>query len=213
MKDLKTNRIIQIVYPLLVYYILYDLSNVIFLGLFGNKFGSLFCLMLAALFTIPFLWVVYRKIPIVRNDGLHKDTLKRDLLFIVLIVVLGIGLNILASHLPLQEVSSGFQKANETLWDGNLIIKILCNAIAVPFLEELLFRGIICSQLSFWFRPWVGILCSALLFGVMHFNIVQFLYAFLVGLVLGISYTKTHNLLIPFFGHGLTNLVVILYFM
>ncbi|MCR4674413.1 MAG: CPBP family intramembrane metalloprotease [Lachnospiraceae bacterium] len=214
MKDLKTNRIIQIVYPLFLYYVIYDLANVIFRGFFAEKFGNLFCLLLAACITIPFLLQVYLRLPIVRMDfSFKKETMKRDIFLVLLVVVVGILLNMIASHLPLQEISEGYQRANETLWDGNLIVKILCNAIAVPILEELLFRGIVCNQLSFWFKPWVGILISSILFGIMHFNVIQFLYAFIVGLILGVSYIKTHNLVIPILGHGLTNLIVILYFM
>ena len=214
MKNVKLNRVIQIVYPILVYYILYDALNVLFRVMFANSFGKLFCLMLAALVSIPFIYGIYHRLPILRMDGLpKKDALLRDLLLVLLVVVVGVILNIVVANLPLYDYSEGFSRANDTLSDGSLLIKILANVIFVPILEELLYRGIVLGQFSLWGHPLIGIVISSVLFGIMHFNVIQFLYAFLVGIVLGISYVKTHNLVVPILGHALTNLVVILYFM
>lgn len=213
MKSFKKNRLIQILYPLFLYYIVYHFSNLLYFMIFKDHFGRLFCLMLAALTTIPFLVFEYKRLPIVRMDGFRKEDIGKSLISIVLIVFTGIGLNVFVSNLPLESISQGFSQANETLSDGMLLIQILSNAVFIPLLEEFLYRGIICGQLSLWYKPWIGILISSLLFGIMHFNVIQFLYAFLVGLVLGSTYIKTKNIWIPVLGHGLTNLIVILYFM
>lgn len=57
-------------------------------------------------------------------------------------------------------------------------------SILAPISEELLFRGYILRTL----RPYgkrFAIVCSAILFGIFHGNLLQTPYAFLVGLVLG----------------------------
>ena len=51
---------------------------------------------------------------------------------------------------------------------------------------------------------------SAFLFGIMHFNVVQFLYGFVMGLALGYIYVRYRRLWIPMVAHGLVNFVVIL---
>ena len=160
----------------------------------GDSFGKLFCLMMAALTTIPFMVFEYKRLPIVRMDSFKKEELKKDVFFIFAIAFMGIFLNVVVSHLPLEHLSQGFQRANETLSDGMIVIQILANAVLIPVLEEVLYRGIICGQLSLWYKPWIGIVISSVLFGIMHFNVIQFLYAFVVGLVLGLSYTKTKNI-------------------
>lgn len=213
MKAFRKNRIFQIIYPLLLYYLIYSLSNGVFLILFQKQTGKLFCLMLAAAVTIPFLLYEYKRLPIVRMDEFKKEELLSNVILVGLIVLFGILLNVFVAHLPLSDISKGFEKANETLGDGSVVIQILSNALLIPILEELLYRGIICGQLSLWYKPWIGILISSVLFGIMHFNVIQFLYAVIMGILLGFSYVKTKNIFIPILGHGLTNLVVILYFM
>ena len=44
----------------------------------------------------------------------------------------------------------------------------------------------------------------------MHFNVVQFLYGFVMGLALGYIYVRYRRLWIPMAAHGLVNFVVIL---
>lgn len=67
--------------------------------------------------------------------------------------------------------------------------------ILAPVTEELLFRGFLMKALS---KVGIrfGIVVSALLFGLMHGNISQFLLGFLVGLFLG-KIDVRHNSLIP----------------
>ena len=77
-------------------------------------------------------------------------------------------------------------------------------------MEELLYRGIVLGQLLLWMKPAAAVLISAILFGIFHFNVVQFLYAFLVGLLIGAVYVKTGRLFLCMLGHGLTNLMVLL---
>ena len=213
MKDFKAKELLQLLYPLFLYYIVYTFSNLLFLMLFQEQFGKLFCLLLAAFFTLPFIYLEYKKVPKSGDYLLTKKTLIRDLGFAILIVIVGISLNVAVSHLPLQEISKGFENANNTLSDGELFVRILSNAIVIPVLEELLYRGIICTRLSVFCKPWISIVISSVLFGIMHFNVIQFLYAFVVGLILGFSYIKTKNIFVPILGHGCTNLIVILYFM
>ena len=55
-----------------------------------------------------------------------------------------------------------------------------------------------------------AVIISAFLFGIMHFNVVQFLYGFLVGMAISAVYVKTSRLWVVMVAHGLTNFVVVL---
>ena len=64
-------------------------------------------------------------------------------------------------------------------------------SIVAPITEELIFRGYIQGSLSRFGRKF-SILCSALLFGFFHGNLVQIPYAFLAGLLLGYVAAEYH---------------------
>lgn len=78
--------------------------------------------------------------------------------------------------------------------------------IVIPVLEEVLFRGIMLPGLLRHQRPWLAIGQQALLFGLVHFNPVQSLNAFFIGLLLGWLYYRTSSLLVVIGIHALNNL-------
>ncbi len=67
--------------------------------------------------------------------------------------------------------------------------------IIAPFVEEILMRGIITDGLKTTCGIPAAILLSALLFALLHFNMVQTLSAFICGIVLGLLYVKTGSVL------------------
>lgn len=83
---------------------------------------------------------------------------------------------------------------------------VLSVALVAPLCEELLFRGAVMRSLRESGRsPRAVILLSALVFGVIHFNPNQVLFAFLMGLVLGWIAWRTQSLLPVVIGHILNN--------
>ena len=93
---------------------------------------------------------------------------------------------------------------------GNEPLGVLSMALVAPLVEEMMFRGAIqgylmrrCSN------PWTAIVASALIFGVIHMNPVQVVYATLLGLVLGWIYYRTRSLLPVIAGHVLNNSVAV----
>ena len=114
------------------------------------------------------------------------------------------------SHTSLVEQSQNFKQAKETLSDGSFWIKIACSVVVIPILEELLIRGIICGQLAIWYNPALAVIISSIFFGILHNNIVQFIYALIIGLALGFIYIKSKRLILCIVGHSIINLLVIL---
>lgn len=207
----KGNRIFQIVYPLLVYIIIYQVAAKLFITIMPQKFGALFGLFLAAYVTYPFIFRIYRKAPIVRSEKLfQKSDFRRDMLFLIAIILVGICANLIISHTPLVHVSEGYKAANRELFDGVLWVKILTTCVMIPILEETLFRGIIAGQLDLWYGHLTASIVSAILFGAMHFNIVQLIYAVILGVLLGYCFVTTKKLWLCILSHGLLNLTVVL---
>lgn len=174
--------------------------------------GSLFCLLLAGIICLIPEIIIYNKSPkLIPNDSFDKREFLYSAIYILAIIFWGILLNIIFTKTGLIGISQNYNSAKNVLSDGSLPIKIMCNCIVIPILEELLYRGIICGQMSLFTNPVVATLFSSFCFGFLHFNIVQFIYAFLVGLSLGYVYCKSKRLWIVILAHGLTNLIVILF--
>jgi uncharacterized protein len=113
--------------------------------------------------------------------------------------------------------------ANQQIWQGNggsnpilpfilqskdpaaLVLFFLTAAIAAPFFEETLFRGFILPSLTRYMPTWGAVLASSLLFAVVHLSLSEVAPLTALGIVLGFSYVKTRNLLVPMVLHGLWN--------
>jgi sodium transport system permease protein len=71
--------------------------------------------------------------------------------------------------------------------------------------EELAFRGLILSGLRRRFQPWMAIVLSSFLFALYHFNVFQFLPAFVLGMVLGLLAVRSGSVLPGMLFHLLHN--------
>lgn len=89
---------------------------------------------------------------------------------------------------------------------SHIVSGVLSIAIIAPIVEELLFRGAIMGHLLKQGRsPRTAILVSALVFGLIHLNPAQILFAFCMGCVFGWITWRTRSLLPAIIGHILNN--------
>ncbi len=86
-----------------------------------------------------------------------------------------------------------------------LSIFFLTAAIAAPLFEEVLFRGFLLPSLTRYFSVWGAIFVSALLFAIAHLSLSEILPLSALGVVLGVVYTRSRNLLAPMLLHSLWN--------
>ena len=70
---------------------------------------------------------------------------------------------------------------------------IIYSCILGPFMEEFMFRGMLLKRARL-FGDRTAVVFTAVLFGLMHGNISQFLYATAIGLVLGYVAVKTNGI-------------------
>ena len=83
--------------------------------------------------------------------------------------------------------------------------RILCYEIVAPISEELIFRQVIYKRLRGISPVWVAVLISALLFGLYHGNLVQGIYAFIMGGLLALVYEWTGSFVAPVLFHMVAN--------
>lgn len=92
---------------------------------------------------------------------------------------------------------------------SQLLIAAFAIIIVAPLFEEILFRGVIFHELKGVMRTWAANVLQALLFGVAHAVLFQSIFAFVIGVILGIVYHKTGNIKTAAICHGVFNLSVI----
>ena len=99
-------------------------------------------------------------------------------------VILGVVLNLLIST---------FVPVSETEPVAVTVILVLC-IILGPFVEELMFRGVLLKMFGSAVGVVFSILITSLLFAVSHGNFVQAGYTFVLGLILGLVRYKSTSL-------------------
>ncbi len=83
-------------------------------------------------------------------------------------------------------------------------------ALIAPIVEEMMFRGTIQGYLMRRSsNAWTGIIITAIVFGAIHMNPQQAVYATLLGIIFGWIYYRTRSLLPVIAGHVLNNSVAV----
>lgn len=84
------------------------------------------------------------------------------------------------------DVMQNYTKVMENLGSGNpSLFSVFYVVITAPIVEEMLMRGLCLVILRKEFPFWVANIIQAFYFGMIHLNLVQGIYAFLLGMVLG----------------------------
>jgi len=117
---------------------------------------------------------------------------------IFLCAALGFALNIFTDGviglLPIPEQEMPF----DILFNDNFIFLFLSIALVAPVLEEIIFRGIIQARLAQMLRKLpAAIILQALIFGVIHLNLIQGTYAFFLGIIIGLTYLWFDSIWFP----------------
>jgi uncharacterized protein len=88
---------------------------------------------------------------------------------------------------------------------------VLIVGIGAPIVEEIFYRGLLQRSLARRFGAWIGILGSALLFGLSHFQLLQLPALVLFGVVLGVLAHRTGRLGAPIAAHIVFNMITVLF--
>ena len=128
---------------------------------------------------------------------------------VLMCILAGIGLQLVIDFLlniaalAFPNAMEAYSQLVETVGIGETTwISLLATVILAPISEELLFRG-----LTLRFLRGAGVkfaaanVIQALFFGILHMNLVQGIYAFAVGLVLGYVAGKCRTVFLPILLH------------
>lgn len=139
----------------------------------------------------------------------------------------GAALNNLLALTALKEISPGFQEANSNFFAGGMFFELLGACLLTPCLEELLYRGVVYGRLCDLLisdngertgedakreqrNRLIAMALSALLFGVLHQNLVQFVYAGALGMLLAWFVEEAGHIYGALLAHIGANLISVL---
>ena len=174
-----------------------------------------------ASFILPvlFFYLISKKSDAEPMDLELKLPERRSVFKILSILFIGISVILTMAYLN-SILFPASSQTNEALFDTDLktpyriVLMFLSTAVIPAFIEELMFRGMVYANL----RPYgkgVAIMISALLFGFMHQNAGQLLYATAAGIVLAVVYEMTGSfwccVLLHFFNNFLAIIEQVLF--
>ncbi len=207
----KMMRFWNVIYPVLMYFVVTNII-VFSIGVFFKTSNENYMLqhMIATAATFPVIYSYYSPRRFLPDFSAEGSFLYLKFLFIpVLGACAGIALNNLMALTPLIDISKTFNDVNKAFFGSTLMIEILATCILTPILEELLYRGVVYGRIKEWLGVTPAILLSALLFGLMHFNLVQFVYAGVLGVLLA-CIMERYSLLAAILAHSAANLMAVL---
>lgn len=211
------DRVWQVIYPIGMYYVI---SSIVyfFLGMLlgDNRETYMLRQMVCGAVTIPFVLSYYRRDKQLEHTVYGKEkpssgaqTVWNIVLSVCSGAMLGIAVNNLIAMTPLMEVSAGFKEANNSFFAGAVIYELLGSCLVIPIAEELLYRGVVFKRLRMFLGVVPAIAWSAVIFGAIHANLVQFLYAGILGLLLAYLLETTGKLYAPILGHIAANVAAV----
>lgn len=131
--------------------------------------------------------------------------------YVMAAVMCSVCWNELLTMAKLAARSKGYQHVSELFYGNGLLVEMLALCVLSPIVEEIVYRGFVYRRFQQKLSGPAAAAFTALLFGLSHFNLVQGIYAFVLGFVLGIFVWKTDSLYLAVAAHMAVNLVSVIW--
>lgn len=172
--------------------------------------NSMILTAVAAAITIPIAWLLFRNDRKKEYIEYEKINVLSYGLILLSAITACIGANQLLTIIRLDEIFPGYKQFEQAIFGGSILIQVLAAVILAPIIEELLFRGLVFKRLNSYVGRIPAMLISSVFFGAYHGNVVQGVYAFIVGMLFVYIYDKYKTIWAPILAHVIANLTSIL---
>lgn len=183
-----------------------NINQINFENLIMNKMGII--LVVSSLISLIIYVLIFkiREKSFIKTLSFKKIPVKYALtisLFSICISLFTISLvNILTPVFP------DYSKVSQDMATSmNSILGILAVVLFAPIFEEILFRGLIFKELYKSSPLWLALILQAIIFGVAHGNKLQFIYTFILGLALALTYHWSNSIIAPIILHCTYNIL------
>ena len=162
----------------------------------------------SALVTLPiFIWM-FRKDSFTINKG--KTNWITYLTLVIIGITSCIAMNNLLTFSQIARISPTYQELEGIFYAPPFWLQLIGLGIIIPIVEEVLYRGVIFRRLRVMGGAKSAILASAALFGMAHGNLVQFIYAFCLGVIFAYLYEMCETIWVPICLHVTANLISVI---
>ena len=209
------NKIWEIIYPVAMYYATIVIAMFCAQFIFGaGNETYMLCKIIGSVVTLVVVWSFYKRDlalegKLGRKFHFTKDAIINALWILGITVCISISLNNIITMSPLMGMSESYDDAANAFYGSDIWVELLGSALITPILEEMLHRGVVYNRLRHMTGRWMSILISSLIFAGLHFNAVQFVYAFLLGIVFACFMEKTGWLYAPILAHVVANAIAV----
>ena len=125
--------------------------------------------------------------------GFHK--IKIGTIFImILCAILSIPIALFANMVSMLFTQNVVTSAADQIMTYSTAATILCGGLIGPFVEEFSCRGVIFRGMKKEITTITAVILSALIFGFFHLNLNQFIYAFLLGIIMALAVEATGSI-------------------
>ena len=161
------------------------------------------------------IFVAYKKYGFRIEKKYFKKNFSLSIIPLMVLVIFGLNFinNLIMSMITLLFSISTAQPSMDFGTDMISNMALFCSAVLIaPIWEELLFRGAILRILDR-YNHTIAIVCSSILFAMMHGSLAQWVYTFALGLILAYLSLKYDSLLLPMCIHATNNMFSVLLYM
>ena len=161
---------------------------------------TLLITLISAVVTIPLIYFVF-------FDRKEERIGKKINLIYAALFGIGVSIvtNVVVALSGIIELSDTYQELSNYIYTGNVLFEIFTAGIVVPIVEELIYRGVIMKNFNKLLGTWPALIISSLIFGAMHMNLVQFMYATILGFAMGFVYIRYRSIVAPILFHMAAN--------
>lgn len=97
--------------------------------------------------------------------------------------------------------SETIESLNNAVYSGGIIVEVIAIGILAPVAEEMVFRGLLYKRSREQLKPLTAMILTSFLFAFFHGNVVQGVYAFLIGILCAFALERFKNILAPILVH------------
>lgn len=204
-----------IIYPILIYLVILNVLAFVIVAAFGEetyKNHAMLTSLAAMAMTIPWLLFLYSREKERMADFFSRRKKPNVLTWTIMLLAsffLALLLNLTMALFHLQEAFPEYQETAGQMYSEHGVIVLLVTLVAAPVLEELMFRGVCFLRVRKLAGKGMTILLSGLLFGVYHMNLVQFIYAFFMGMFFALLYERYKDIRLTMACHAAANLCAV----
>ena len=218
-KNNGSRKILPVIYPVFLYFVVCQIVNML-MELFplAAQIDAVKRQGLGSLVAFMVLYICY-----VRPEAAESGEKKRVFAVpvsgrlaagmavgVLMLGCAGIAMNNLIALTNLRQISDRYQTVEQAFYSSGLGWEILALGLITPVAEELLYRYIVFYRLRSLTGSAGAVVGSAIIFGLIHLNIVQTIYACTLGLLLGILMEYYQDVRVSVCGHIAANILSLL---